>query len=256
MVRKTIAFLCFMILVTASGYARFPVPTGSVRSPYINKFIVLRNLFGKLESQSKVVSESAKAAIVDVLFRNLKNIFVVEPNKPIGAGLMGLSISLNERAKRIQGGLKNFYGCLGVGSFKSKADREMLIALADIATEEMKDLIFDKEIDKSFFTIRSVWDESFAMVDNEMPKNENAKKTKEHNLDVLNRLKPLIELTEYIYQEQMTWVMAEVFRIESIKKQLEIYEKNGGMTIDTRFEVGFPPRIFYPGVDFSSFDLR
>jgi hypothetical protein len=253
--KKLLAVLAFVFLITGVGFSQIrgvPMP-GNVRSAFIKKFLVLRNLY-RLKAKASAKSQNViDKKILEVIFRGREILSLDIDKLNFNASLNVLASNLNDRITYIYSGLKNFKGCLEVADLNFKEDRKMMRNLMGLISVKLKNFAGDSMIPSVFYRLRENWNECYDQV---LANISGQSEHKEHNLNALDKLKQFTDLAEYLYQEQIQWTLAWVFRLETIKSQLNQDKSGRNISVTPEFNLSYPPKVFFPQYEPGTFDLK
>lgn len=236
LLKRILYFLSVFLLLTSISFGQ--LRGSSIRSPYINKFLILKKLSRLATKNDKAVEKAAYQQMIKVIFRNGLLLYTLKNNN-LKENLDGVATYLNSKVKRIFTGIKNFNGCAKVADWQQKDDRHLIQVIANLISNEIGQTTVSTKIMKAFAKIDSDINSSKETIQ------KNNTQYREHNLSVIRRLKEALDMSRYIYQEQIRWLMTSLYKVESLAEQIRT-NKPGNVNKTSLIEVDSPPVVYIP----------
>lgn len=213
----------------------------SRRSNYTGKFMIIRELVSLSGSKSEKVAINALNKLREVLFRS-KELLQPEAESYREATPESLVNKMNYDVDKIFQAIHNLENIVQVANFDNQDDRKLLSTVKTFIIDEIKLILSSADFlgrhEKLSAKINKLSDDIEAS-------NPADSRIKEKNRNVITNLEKLLDLSWYIYAEQLQWFMTTAFRLERLN--FEQVRNLMPMAIAPEINLAPPPRMFVPG---------
>lgn len=233
MLKKAALTMALVLFTFAPTQAQLRV---NRKSNFVGKFLILSRLVDLSKSGSEKVSLDAMNRLREVIFRSPN---LIENGYSERVSLAGLIEDMNYDVDRIFEGIKNLESTIQTGNLLNQADLEVINAIKSMIIVEIKMILSSNRFQAHNEELTSIYESYRDEANRQKPDDRRHKR-----LQVAGNVLGALDLSWYIYAEQVQWLMATAFRLECINFGLPQTKQ---MQFAPEINVSQPPRMYVPG---------